>query len=315
MRVAILDDIHHAYDQTDGVRRLRERAEVVIFDRPLTSLDEVRDFDALVANRERTRFPREVLEQLSHVRVIAQTGNHAYHIDLKAAHDLGIVVGRATGGFSVGAAELSIGLMIAAMRQIPQCDASMRQGQWPAPLGLVLHGKTLGIVGLGHVGTHVAHLASAFQMRVLAWGPSLTDERARQAGVDRVELDDLLRVSDVVSVHATLSPASRGLLDARRLGLMQPSAFLINTSRGPIVDENALVEALRAGRLAGAGLDVFDQEPLPAGHPFTTLSNVVLTSHVGWPTDAGYAGFAESASEVLLKFLDGQDVPQFREHY
>jgi phosphoglycerate dehydrogenase-like enzyme len=190
-------------------------------------------------------------------------------------------------------------------------DAMVRRGEWRTPRTLVLHGKTLGIVGLGHVGRHVAKIARALEMVVLAWGPRLTPETAAAAGARRVELDELLGQSDVVSVHSTLSAESRGLIDARRLGLMKPTAYLINTARGPIVDEAALLAALRDGRLAGAGLDVFDVEPLPPGHPFTTLPNVVLAPHIGWPTDEAYARFADAAADILIAFQDGRDVPRF----
>ncbi len=311
MRVAILDDIHHAYEQTDGVRRLRERAEVKIFTAPFGEPAALAGFDALVANRERTRFTRELLEQLPDLRIIAQTGNHIYHIDLAAAEARGVVVGKASGGYSIGAAELTIALALALTRRIPASDRSGKEGQWRTPTTEVLYGKTLGIVGLGHVGRHVARLARAFEMRVLAWGRRLTDEIAASAGVERRELDELLRASDIVSVHATLAPDSRGLLDARRIGLMKPSAYLINTARGPIVDEAALVAALAKHRIAGAGLDVFDVEPLLPGHPLTKLPNVVLTPHLGWPTDHAYARFAEAAADVLLAYLEGREVPRF----
>jgi phosphoglycerate dehydrogenase-like enzyme len=315
MRVAILDDIHNAYEPTDGVRRLRERAEVRIFTEPFGDPAALRGFDALVANRERTRFTRELLGALPDLRIIAQTGNHAYHVDFAAAREQGIVVAKATGGYSTGAAELTIGLMIAVTRRIPASDAAVKRGEWRTPLTPVLHGKTLGIVGLGHVGGHVARVARALEMRVLAWGPRLTDERAAAAGTERRELDDLLRESDVVSVHATLAPESRGLLDARRLGLMKPTAVLINTARGPIVHEGALIAALRTRRIAGAGLDVFDSEPLPPGHPLTRLDNVVLTPHLGWPTDEAYARFADAAADVLIAYLEGREVPQFVEEH
>jgi len=313
MRVAILDDIHRAYEGTDGVRRLRERAEVRIFTAPLGNLGALREFDALVANRERTRFTRSLLEQLPGLRIIAQTGNHAYHIDLAAAAERDVVVAKAAGGFSIGAAELAIGLAIALMRQIPAADAAVKRGEWRTPLTQVLHAKTLGVIGLGHVGRHVARIAHAFEMRVLAWSPRLTDEAARSAAAERRGLDDLLRESDVVSVHLTLSPESRGLLNAPRIGLMKPTAYLINTARGPIVDEAALVAALAEGRIAGAGLDVFDNEPLPAGHPLTRLPNLILTPHLGWPTDEAYARFADAAADVLLAYLDGREVPRFVE--
>ena len=311
MKVAILDDIHHAYEGTSGVRRLREHAEVRIFTAPFGDTLALQGFDALVANRERTRFTRDLLERLPDLRIIAQTGNHAHHIDLAAAAERGIVVARASGGFSIGAAELAIGLAVAVMRRIPAGDAAIRRGEWPTPTTPVLHGKTLGIVGLGRVGRHVASLGTAFGMRVLAWSPRLTDARAAAASVERRTLEELLQESDVVTIHAALTSESRGLLDARRLALMKSTAYLINTARGPIVDQAALVEALTERRIAGAGLDVFDEEPLPADHPLTKLSNTALTPHIGWPTDDGYARFSEAACEVLLAYQEGLDVPRF----
>jgi phosphoglycerate dehydrogenase-like enzyme len=311
MRVAILDDIHHAYERTDGVRRLRERAEVRIFTAPFGDPAALRGFDALVANRERTRFTRALLAQLPDVRIIAQTGGHAYHIDLAAAQQQGIVVAKAAGGFSTGAAELAIGLAIALMRGIPAADTAVKSGAWPATLGVELHDKTMGIVGFGHVGRHIARIAVAFGMRVLASSPRLTEESATSAGIESRALDDLLRDSDVVSVHAALTPQTRGLIDARRLGLLKPTAYLVNTARGPIIDEAALIDALAQRRIAGAALDVFDTEPLPAGHPLSRLPNVILTPHLGWPTDHRYAQFADAAADVLLAHLDGRDVPRF----
>ena len=311
MKVAVLDDIHEAYDGTAGMRRLREHAEVRIFSAPIGDAAELRGFDALVANRERTRFARELLERLPDVRIIVQTGNHAHHIDLAAAAEQNIIVARASGGFSVGAAELAIALALALMRQIPATHAGVTAGRWPMPMTQVLHAKTLGIVGLGRVGQHVAKLGAAFGMRVLAWSPRLTDTAATAAGAACTSLDQLLGESDVVSVHAALTAESRGLLDARRIGLMKSSAYLINTARGPIVDEAALVAALVNKSIAGAGLDVFDQEPLPAAHPLRSLSNVLLTPHIGWTTDEGYARFAEAACAVLLAYQAGLDVPRF----
>jgi len=315
MRVAILDDVHHAYEATDGVRRLRDCAEVEIFTKPFGEPSALRGFDALIANRERTRFDRDLLQKLPDLRIIAQTGNHAYHIDLAAAEELQIIIAKAAGGFSRSAGELAIGLMIAVMRQIPFADREVKIGRWPTPLTHVLRGKTLGIVGLGHVGRHVAKIAAAFEMKVLAWGRRLTPDAAIQAGAECRELDDLLRSSDVVSIHATLSEETRGLINAKRLELMKPTSFLINTARGPIVDEAALCSALSSGQIAGAGLDVFDTEPLPAGHPLTKLSNVVLTPHLGWPTDEMYSQFADAAADILLAYSDGKEVPRFVERH
>jgi phosphoglycerate dehydrogenase-like enzyme len=222
-------------------------------------------------------------------------------------------VAKASGGFNTGAAELAIGLAIALMRAIPACDRAVRSGHWMTPIGRELQGKTLGIVGLGHVGGHVARIAHAFGMRVLSWSRRRDAAAAAAAGTQPVELDDLLKSSDVVSIHATLSAESRGLLDARRLGLMKPDAVLINTARGPIVDEAALVSALAEGRIAGAALDVFEEEPLRADHPLTRLPNVILTPHIGWPTDKTYEQFASAAADALLAFMDGRDVPRFVE--
>ncbi|HUL80880.1 MAG TPA: NAD(P)-dependent oxidoreductase, partial [Gammaproteobacteria bacterium] len=245
------------------------------------------------------------------VRVIAQTGNHAAHLDFAAAAEFGIVIAHAGGGYSIGAAELTIGLAQAVMRRIPQCDAALKRGEWPTPLTPILHGKTLGLVGLGRIGKHVAGLGLAFGMRVLAWSRNLTAEAAAEAGVERRELDDLLGASDVVSIHVPLAASSRDLIDARRLALMKPTAYLVNTARGPIVTEAALVAALERRQIAGAGLDVFDQEPLPKDHPLTKLDNVVLAPHIGWTTDDGYEKFAATAADALLAYLDGREFPIF----
>ena len=191
MRVAILDDIHHAYEGTIGVRRLRERAEVQIFTDPFREPSAIANFDALVANRERTRFSRALLEQLPNLRIIAQTGNHVYHIDLEATEERGIIVAKATGGGCTSAAELAIGLMIAVMRQIPAVDTQVKRGGWPTPMTRVLRGKTLGIVGLGYVGRHVSKIANAFEMKVLAWGLRLTAQAAASVGAESCELDAL----------------------------------------------------------------------------------------------------------------------------
>jgi phosphoglycerate dehydrogenase-like enzyme len=314
MRVAILDDIHDAWRSTAGVKRLRERAEVVIFTKPFGSPATLRGFDALIANRERTKLSRELLKQLPDVRVIAQTGNHAAHLDFAAAAEFGIVIAHAGGGYSIGAAELTIGLAQAVMRRIPQCDAALKRGEWPTPLTPILHGKTLGLVGLGRIGKHVAGLGLGFGMRVLAWSRNLTAEAAAEAGADRRELDDLLGASDVVSIHVPLAASSRDLIDARRLALMKPTAYLVNTARGPIVTEAALVAALERRQIGGAGLDVFDQEPLPKDHPLTKLDNVVLAPHIGWPTDDGYEKFAATAADALLAYLDGREFPIFEPH-
>lgn len=314
MRIAILDDVHDAWGSTAGVQRLREHADVTILTSPFDDPAILQDFDALIANRERTRFDRELLSALGNVKLIVQTGNHAAHVDFEAARELGIAVGQASGGYSIGAAELAIGLAIACMRQIPRLDAALRRSEWIVPSTPVLHGKIFGVVGLGRVGSHTASIARAFGMDVLAWSPRLDEVRAAAQGAEFRPLDDMLEQVDIVSIHASLTPESRGLIDARRLALMRPSAYLINTARGPIVDETALISALSERRIAGAGLDVFATEPLPPAHPLTGLPNVVLTPHIGWPTDSGYARFADSACDVLLAWMEGRDYPTFDPH-
>lgn len=319
MRIAILDDIHDAWRDTDGVARLRARSEVAelaIFTEPFGEPSALAGYDVLIANRERTKLDRALLSRLPDLKLIVQTGNHAAHLDFAAARELGIKVAQASGGYSIGAAELTFGLALALMRQIPANDAAVRAGDWHQPSTPVLHGKTLGVVGLGRVGAHAARIgAHGFGMRVLAWSPHLDDARAHAAGAERAELDALVATADIVSIHVSLAPTSRGLIEARRLELMKPTAYLVNTARGPIVDEAALVEALTRRRIAGAGLDVFDREPLPAGHPLTKLPNVVLTAHIGWPTDDGYRKFAASACEALLAYLDGREFPVFSDSH
>jgi phosphoglycerate dehydrogenase-like enzyme len=306
LRVAILDDFQQAWERTDGVRRMRERVDITILTEPFGDAAALRGYDALIANRERTRFDRQLLEALEDVRVIVQTGKHNPHIDFAAAEDCGIAVVTAAGGYSIGAAELAIGLTFAVTRQIPMLDAAVRRGEWLPPSTPVLHGKTFGVVGFGRVGRHAARIVQSCGMQVVAWSRHLNAETAAQAGVEYRELDDLLREADVVSIHASLNDESRGLIDARRLALMKPTACLINTARGPIVDEAALIAALGEGLIAGAGLDVFDTEPLPSNHPLLRCPNVVLTPHIGFPTDHGYEQFSTAACAALFEFLDSQ---------
>lgn len=306
MKVAILDDYHKAFVGNPSVERLRARAEVDIFTSRLPSPQALVGYQAIVALRERTCFDAAFFEAVPGLELIAQTGSHAYHIDLEAATRAGVVVALAPSSSATSTVELTIGLMIAALRRIPQVDRSMHDGGWPLVLGHTLRGKRLGILGLGRIGTEVAHLAQAFGMQVFAWGPTLTPERAARHGVAYMPLDDLLRSVDIVSVHLKLSDQSRGLLDESRLRLMGPTTLLVNTARGAIVDEDALVRVLREGALGGAALDVFVEEPLPTDSPLRKLDNVVLTSHIGWPSDASYAEFAESAVEVVEAYLEGK---------
>jgi phosphoglycerate dehydrogenase-like enzyme len=205
-------------------------------------------------------------------------------------------------------AELTIAFIVSLARELPARDAAMKRGEWPVRLVGSIQGQTLGILGLGQIGTRVARAARALEMRVVAWGPTLTDERAARWGVERVELDDLFRVSDFVSIHLTLSDTSRGLVDRRRLELMKPTAFLINTARAAIADEQALIEVLRERRIAGAALDVFMEEPLPADSPLRTLDNALLSPHAGWTTREAFNPWIEMTVENVLAFLRGAPV-------
>ena len=308
MKVTVLDDYQRAFDGTEAIQRLRQRAEVKILTEKLPTEEALvralKGVNAIIPIRERTKFPAALLQALPDLEFIAQTGNHAYHVDLEAATKAGIVVAMAPGGNST--TELAFGLMFAVMRRIPQSDQAMRRGEWALVLGYVVRGKTLGILGLGKIGSEVAAIGRAFGMKIIAWGPTLTTERASKSQATYLPLDDLLQQADVVSVHLALSEQSRNLLNEDRLRLMKQSAYLINTARGAIVDEKALVKILRERTIAGAGLDVFVEEPLPPSHPLLDLDNVVLTPHLGWPTDSGFAGFAENAATNILDYMDGK---------
>lgn len=308
MKVAVLDDYQRAFEGTEAIQRLRQKLDVQIFTDKLPTeealIHALKGVKAIIPIRERTKFPAALLQALTDLEFISQTGNHAYHVDMDAATKAGIVVAMAPGSNST--AELAFGLMLAVMRRIPESDRAMRRGEWPLVLGYVLRGKTLGILGLGKIGTEVARIGQAFGMKIIAWGPTLTPERASRSQAVYTPLEDLLKQADVVSVHLVLSDQSKNLLNEARLPLMKKSAYLINTARGAIVDERALVKVLQEQTIAGAALDVFVEEPLAANHPLLQLDNVVLTPHLGWPTDSGFAGFAENAVTNILDYLDGK---------
>ena len=312
MKVAVLDDYHRVFDADPAIARLRRRVPVEVFTDKLASSDRLREYPILLALRERTRFDAAFFERLPGLELIAQTGNHAYHVDVAAATRHGVLIGMASSDTQSMAAvarstiELTFGLMLAVLRRIPQTDQAMKRGEWPSFAGRTLSGKKLGILGLGRIGREIALLARAFGMQVLAWGPTLTPERAAQSGATFMELDALLGAADVVSVHLKLSDESRGLLDERRLRLMQPHAVLVNTSRGAIIDEAALARLLKEGTIAAAGLDVFAAEPLDPGSPLRQLDNAVLTSHLGWPADSTYHTMAEGMVAIIESYLDGR---------
>jgi len=308
MRVTVLDDYQRAFEQTEAIRRLRQKVDVRILTEKLPSetavAEALRGSQVIIPVRERTRFTASLLRALADLEYISQTGNHVYHVDMKAATRQGIVVSLAPGGNST--TELTFGLMLAVMRRIAQSDRAMRRGEWPLLLGYVLKGKTLGILGLGRIGKEVAAIAHAFGMKVIAWGPTLTADRAAKSDAVFMPLEDLLKAADVVSIHLALSEQTKNLLNEARLRLMKKSAYLVNTARGAIVDEIALVKILQEKAVAGAALDVFSEEPLSKNHPLLELDNVVLTPHLGWPTDSGFVGFAENAVANILDYMDGK---------
>ena len=310
-RLLVLDDDEGRIAGAPAMARLRELAEVTVLDRPLGDgdLERLADARVLLAIRERTRLDGALLERLPQLELVLQTGGHAYHVDRRAATGRGVVVAlsRRARMASASVPELTFGLMLAALRRIHPLAAELAAGAWPAAMGGTLAGRTLGILGLGRHGRPVARIAAAFGMVVLAWDRDQGREYPDDEPVaERLPLDDLLERSDVVSVHLKLSPESTGLLDRERLARMRPGAILVNTARGAIVDEQALVAALAAGRLAGAGLDVFATEPLPADHPRRRAPNVVLTPHIGWKVDEVFTEWAEIAAEQLDAWLAGR---------
>jgi phosphoglycerate dehydrogenase-like enzyme len=314
-RLAILDDYQDAARRMADWGRLPADVELVVFRDHLADLDAVAgrlaDFDAVLAMRERTPFPRALLERLPRLRLLVTTGMRNAAIDLQAAADRGVLV-CGTGGLPYPTAELAWSLVLSLMRRIPHEDRATREGRWQETVGLGLNGKTLGVLGLGTLGSRVARFGRAFEMEVVSWSQNLTAARAAELGATRVDRDELLARSDVVTIHLVLSERTRGLIGARELGLMKRTAYLVNTSRGPIVDEAALIRALRDGTIAGAGLDVYDEEPLPPDHPLRGLPNTVLTPHLGYVTEETYRIFYGQALEDILAYLRGEPIRVLR---
>jgi len=312
-RIAILDDYQGAALASASWGQLDSRASVEVYRDTVTNEDDLvarlAGYEILVLIRERTRFPASLLARLPALELLALTGRNLGQVDAVAATERGILL-TDTEGSGASPVELTIGLMLAIARRIPQETAALRSGRWQTSLGVELKGKTLGILGLGRIGSRIAAFGQFLGMRVCAWGPTLTDERAAASGVARVPIGRLFRESDVVSVHLRLSDTSRGLVTGDLLRRMKPTAFLINTARGPIVDEAALVALLSEGRIAGAGLDVYDVEPMPAHHPLLGLDNVVLTPHLGYVTQETYRIFFRQVVENIAAHLDGRIPPR-----
>jgi len=308
-RLLVLDDYEGRLAASPAMSRLRTLAEVTVLDRPIQSSDlqDLKNFRMLMALRERTRLDEGFLAACTNLELVLQTGGHAYHLDAAAATRRGIVValGRRARKPTVAVPELAFAFMLGLARNVHGLPTRMSQGEWPRSMGTLLADRTLGILGCGRHGRPIARIAAAFGMKIVAWdrgGAYQTDDPC----IRRLPLDDLLACSDVVSIHLRLSAESRGLLNRERLAKMKRGALLINTARGAIVDEEALVEALRENRIAGAGLDVFASEPLSASSPLRTLPNVLLTPHIGWQVSEVLNEFTEIAADQLAAWLSGQ---------
>jgi phosphoglycerate dehydrogenase-like enzyme len=307
LKVAILDDYQNvALDMADWTPVV-ERADITVFNDhiadPAVLVDRLAGFDVVFVMRERTPLPRAIIERLPRLKMIASTGPFNASIDMAAAADHGIHVGT-TGGTIASTVELTWALILSAARNIVTENMAVRSGEWQRSVGRELAGRVLGVLGLGHIGKRVARVGSAFGMDVIAWSQNLTEDVAAQAGARHVGRDDLFSLSDVLTIHLKLSERSRNVVGATELALMKPTALLVNTSRGPIVDESALVDALQSHSVGGAALDVFNTEPLPIEHPLRTLDNVLATPHIGYVADRPYTIFYRDAVAAIADWLD-----------
>lgn len=315
VRVAILDDYHNVAMTLADWSVLDDRCSITVFDSHLRDMEEaarlLAPFEILCTLRERMALPRELIERLPNLRHIVVTGKRFAKIDISAAGERGVAVSLcppASAPGVGGVVELTWALILAAARNLPLEDRFMRENGWQAGIGSVLGGKVLGIVGLGNLGERVARIGQAFGMDVLAWSRNLTDVRARDAGARRVGKDELLGRADYVTLHVDLNEESHGLIGARELSLMKREACLVNTSRGPLVDEAALIDALEDGSIRIAALDVYDTEPLPTNHPFRRLDNVILSPHLGYYTRENVASYYRGAIENIRAWLDGAPI-------
>jgi D-3-phosphoglycerate dehydrogenase len=311
-RCAVLDDYQNVALTLADWAGVERDADVKVFNKPLGDLDQaakaLAGYSIVCLMRERTPFPKAMFEKLPDLKLVVTTGMRNAAIDVEAAKAHGVTV---CGTDSAGhpTAELAVGLMIDLARKISLENARMKAGEiWQQTIGHDLHGRTLGIIGLGKLGSRVAKVALAFGMNVVAWSQNLTPEKCRDAGVGYATKEDLLKASDFVTIHLVLSPRSRGLIGAAEFALMKPTSFLINTSRGPIVDETALVAALQSRAIAGAAVDVYDTEPLPRDHPLRKLANAITTPHLGYVTEDNYRTFYTQTVEAIRGFLDGKPV-------
>jgi len=310
-KVAILDDFEELADTVPAYQKLRERAEVAILRRRLAISEHIvaalRDFDAVLLMRERTSFSDKEYAQLPKLKLISQTGRTSKHLDLAKATQRGIAVSSTPPENGIVTTELTVGLILALLRKIPQVNLRMREEAWPAIVGNSLQGKTIGVFGFGRIGREVARIIKAFpNTRVLGYSRSLTAAPAAEVGAECVAFESLLHESDIITVHINFNEQTRGAIDAKEFAMMKRGALLVNTARGPIVSEAAMIAALESGQLGGVGLDVYDMEPLPMDHPLRRFDNAILMSHRGYATVEVMTERYQQAMENILNYLDGK---------
>ena len=317
LKIAILDDYANIALRSSDWSVLDGKAEITVFNRHLSEDEAVallQPFEVLCTIRERMSLPRSLFQRLPNLKLVTIIGMSLPNLDMNAATEHGVIVAHWNlanplyKGILNATPELTWGLMIATVRHMDLESRRMRAGGWQGTFGMILAGRTLGLLGLGRIGKRMAAYARAFDMPVIAWSQNLTDEAAAAVGARRVEKDDLFRLADILSVHVQLSDRTRGLVTARELALMKPEAYLINTSRGPIVVEADLIAALQSGRIAGAGIDVYDAEPPAVDHPFRTLDNVTVTPHLGYVTHETLAAFYSDTLEAVAAFANGAPI-------
>jgi phosphoglycerate dehydrogenase-like enzyme len=310
LKIAILDDYQNVALAIADWSAVAKKAEITVFndhiDQTDALIERLAPFDVICVMRERTPLRREVIERLPRLRFIASTGPRNISIDMAAAKERGILVAN-TGYWSTPTIELTWALILASVRHLVEESNSIRAGGWQTAIGPELDGRVLGVLGLGNVGGQVARIGRAFGMTVIAWSQNLTAEAAAGAGVELVTKDELFRRADIVTIHLILSERTRGLVGTAELALMKPTARLVNTSRGPIVDEQALIQTLRARTIAGAAIDVFDTEPLPANHPFRSIENLLATPHIGFVAEDLYRTFYGDAAAAIAAWIEKQD--------
>jgi phosphoglycerate dehydrogenase-like enzyme len=309
IKIAVLDDYQQVSEKFADWSVLNDHADITIFDQHESNEDILAErlfpYEIICIMRERTPMKRTLLSKLSNLKLIISTGRRNASVDVHAAEDLGITI-KNTGYVNSGAPELTWALLMAIARKIPQESQNVRSGLWQTTIGTDLNGKTIGIIGLGNIGSKIARYAAAFDMKVLAWSPNLTKEKAEVAGAVLVSKNEIFSNSDFVTVHMVLSERSKGIIAKEDLSLMKSTAYLINTSRGPLIKEADLIEILQQKKIRGAALDVFDTEPLPPDHSFRRLDNVLATPHIGYVTEDTYKVFYQDTVQAIQDWMISQ---------